>query len=60
LFIVFASVIIIKLANKLFIIRHFQVCRYCQQQPEKSICIVCQTSENLWICVLCGFVGCGR
>ncbi|XP_024461472.1 BRAP2 RING ZnF UBP domain-containing protein 2 isoform X3 [Populus trichocarpa] len=36
------------------------VCRYCQQQPEKSICIVCQTSENLWICVLCGFVGCGR
>ncbi|KAG6767117.1 hypothetical protein POTOM_028296 [Populus tomentosa] len=39
---------------------HFQVCRYCQQQPEKSICIVCQTSENLWICVLCGFVGCGR
>ncbi|CAK7334205.1 unnamed protein product, partial [Dovyalis caffra] len=37
-----------------------EVCRYCQQQPEKSICIVCQTSENLWICVLCGFVGCGR
>ncbi|KAL6333921.1 hypothetical protein AAG906_039333 [Vitis piasezkii] len=36
------------------------VCRYCQQQPEKSVCIVCQTSENLWICVLCGFVGCGR
>lgn len=36
------------------------VCRYCQQQPEKSICFVCQTSENLWICVLCGFVGCGR
>ncbi|KAG6768232.1 hypothetical protein POTOM_027129 [Populus tomentosa] len=59
LFIVFASVIIIKLANQLFIC-HFQVCRYCQQQPEKSICIVCQTSENLWICVLCGFVGCGR
>lgn len=38
----------------------FQVCRYCQQQPEKSICFVCQTSENLWICVICGFVGCGR
>ncbi|KAE9453583.1 hypothetical protein C3L33_14543, partial [Rhododendron williamsianum] len=37
-----------------------EVCRYCQQQPEKSICFVCQTSENLWICVLCGFVGCGR
>ncbi|XP_028067684.1 BRCA1-associated protein-like isoform X5 [Camellia sinensis] len=36
------------------------VCRYCQQQPEKSICFVCQTSENLWICVICGFVGCGR
>ncbi|KAG8388250.1 hypothetical protein BUALT_Bualt02G0106200 [Buddleja alternifolia] len=36
------------------------VCRYCQQQPEKSICYVCQTSENLWMCVLCGFVGCGR
>ncbi|KAJ6997027.1 BRAP2 RING ZnF UBP domain-containing protein 2-like isoform X1 [Populus alba x Populus x berolinensis] len=36
------------------------VCRYCQQQPEKSICFLCQTSENLWICVLCGFVGCGR
>ncbi|KAF5739052.1 BRCA1-associated protein [Tripterygium wilfordii] len=36
------------------------VCRYCQQQPEKSICSVCQTSENLWICVICGFVGCGR
>ncbi|KAJ4851528.1 BRAP2 RING ZnF UBP domain-containing protein 2 [Turnera subulata] len=36
------------------------VCRYCQQQPEKSICIVCQTSENLWMCVICGFVGCGR
>jgi len=38
----------------------FQVCRYCQQQPEKSICFVCQTSENLWMCVICGFVGCGR
>lgn len=36
------------------------VCRYCQQQPEKSICSVCGTSENLWICVICGFVGCGR
>ncbi|KAJ9189959.1 hypothetical protein P3X46_001203 [Hevea brasiliensis] len=36
------------------------VCRYCQQQPEKSICFVCQTSENLWLCVICGFVGCGR
>ncbi|XP_062089939.1 BRAP2 RING ZnF UBP domain-containing protein 2-like isoform X2 [Humulus lupulus] len=36
------------------------VCRYCQQQPEKSICNVCQTSENLWMCVICGFVGCGR
>lgn len=36
------------------------VCRYCQQQPEKSICAVCQTSENLWMCVICGFVGCGR
>uniref|UniRef100_A0A7N0ZQZ2 BRCA1-associated protein n=1 Tax=Kalanchoe fedtschenkoi TaxID=63787 RepID=A0A7N0ZQZ2_KALFE len=36
------------------------VCRYCQQQPEKSICFICQTSENLWICVICGFVGCGR
>ncbi|KAA8541958.1 hypothetical protein F0562_023110 [Nyssa sinensis] len=36
------------------------VCRFSQQQPEKSICIVCQTSENLWICVICGFVGCGR
>ncbi|XP_031385927.1 BRAP2 RING ZnF UBP domain-containing protein 2 isoform X1 [Punica granatum] len=36
------------------------VCRFCQQQPEKSICFVCQTSENLWICVICGFVGCGR
>ncbi|KAL7165170.1 hypothetical protein ACSBR2_040947 [Camellia fascicularis] len=36
------------------------VCRYCQQQPEKSICFVCQTSENLWICDICGFVGCGR
>ncbi|KAL6539125.1 BRAP2 RING ZnF UBP domain-containing protein 2 [Orobanche gracilis] len=36
------------------------VCRYCQQQAEKSICYVCQTSENLWMCVICGFVGCGR
>ncbi|XP_075505164.1 BRAP2 RING ZnF UBP domain-containing protein 2-like isoform X2 [Primulina tabacum] len=36
------------------------VCRYCQQQPEKSICYVCQTSDNLWMCVICGFVGCGR
>ncbi|KAH9603315.1 hypothetical protein KSS87_013411 [Heliosperma pusillum] len=39
---------------------HPDVCRYCQQQPEKSICFICQTSENLWICVICGFVGCGR
>ncbi|KAK9149549.1 hypothetical protein Scep_008306 [Stephania cephalantha] len=36
------------------------VCRYCQQQPEKSTCIVCGTTENLCICVICGFVGCGR
>ncbi|KAF7843217.1 BRCA1-associated protein [Senna tora] len=36
------------------------VCRYCQQQAEKSICFVCQTTENLWICVICGFVGCGK
>ncbi|KAJ7951957.1 BRCA1-associated protein [Quillaja saponaria] len=36
------------------------VCRYCQQQAEKSTCFVCQTTENLWICVICGFVGCGR
>ncbi|KAM0010794.1 putative transcription factor C2H2 family [Helianthus debilis subsp. tardiflorus] len=36
------------------------VCRYCQQQPEKSKCLICQTSENVWICLLCGFVGCGR
>ncbi|XP_073002265.1 BRAP2 RING ZnF UBP domain-containing protein 2 [Typha latifolia] len=36
------------------------VCRYCQQQPEKSTCSVCGTSENLWICLICGFVGCGR
>ncbi|XP_010537913.1 PREDICTED: BRCA1-associated protein [Tarenaya hassleriana] len=36
------------------------VCRYCQQQPENSVCCVCQTSENLWMCVICGFVGCGR
>ncbi|QHO50266.1 BRCA1-associated protein [Arachis hypogaea] len=36
------------------------VCRYCQQQAEKSICSVCRTTENLWICVICGFVGCGR
>ncbi|GAB2219381.1 hypothetical protein Drorol1_Dr00007016 [Drosera rotundifolia] len=36
------------------------VCRYCQQQPEKSTCFVCQTSEDLWMCVICGFVGCGR
>eukprot|EP01018_Ginkgo_biloba_P013493 Gb_28513 [translate_table: standard] len=36
------------------------VCRYCQQQPEKSTCSVCSTSENLWICLICGFVGCGR
>ncbi|KAH9542492.1 hypothetical protein CY35_13G010200 [Sphagnum magellanicum] len=36
------------------------VCRYCQQQSEKSTCSVCGTSENLWICVICGFVGCGR
>ncbi|XP_042057208.1 BRAP2 RING ZnF UBP domain-containing protein 2-like [Salvia splendens] len=36
------------------------VCRYCQQQPEKSVCYVCQTSENLWMCLICGSVGCGR
>ncbi|XP_062223879.1 BRAP2 RING ZnF UBP domain-containing protein 2-like [Phragmites australis] len=36
------------------------VCRYCQQQPEKSMCSICGTSENLWICVICGHVGCGR
>ncbi|XP_010244864.1 PREDICTED: BRCA1-associated protein isoform X2 [Nelumbo nucifera] len=36
------------------------VCRYCQQQPEKSTCSICGTSDNLWICVICGFVGCGR
>ncbi|KAI3982145.1 hypothetical protein MKX01_019051 [Papaver californicum] len=36
------------------------VCRYCQQQPEKSKCSICETLENLWICVICGFVGCGR
>ncbi|MQM18898.1 hypothetical protein Taro_051897 [Colocasia esculenta] len=36
------------------------VCRYCQQQPEKSTCSVCETTENLWMCVICGFVGCGR
>ncbi|XP_051116326.1 BRAP2 RING ZnF UBP domain-containing protein 2 [Andrographis paniculata] len=36
------------------------VCRYCQQQPEKSICYICHTSENLWMCIICGFVGCGR
>lgn len=36
------------------------VCRYCQQQPEKSKCLICQTSENVWLCLLCGFVGCGR
>ncbi|KAG9146854.1 hypothetical protein Leryth_005171, partial [Lithospermum erythrorhizon] len=36
------------------------VCRYCQQQPEKSICFICQTPENLWMCLICGFVGCGR
>ncbi|KAL6629059.1 hypothetical protein ACP70R_028824 [Stipagrostis hirtigluma subsp. patula] len=36
------------------------VCRYCQQQPEKSMCSICGTSENLWICVICGYVGCGR
>ncbi|VAI55994.1 unnamed protein product [Triticum turgidum subsp. durum] len=36
------------------------VCRYCQQQPEKSMCSVCGTSENLWICLICGNVGCGR
>ncbi|XP_062088593.1 BRAP2 RING ZnF UBP domain-containing protein 2-like, partial [Humulus lupulus] len=36
------------------------VCRYHQQQPEKSICNVCQTSENLWMCIICGFFGCGR
>ncbi|PWA76010.1 zinc finger (C3HC4-type RING finger) family protein [Artemisia annua] len=36
------------------------VCRYCQQQPEKSKCLICQTSENVWICLICGFVACGR
>ncbi|CAN6230600.1 unnamed protein product [Urochloa humidicola] len=36
------------------------VCRYCQQQPEKSMCSVCGTLENLWMCVICGHVGCGR
>ncbi|KAL2493483.1 zinc finger (C3HC4-type RING finger) family protein [Abeliophyllum distichum] len=36
------------------------VCRYCQEQPEKSICFLCQTTENLWMCIICGFVGCGR
>eukprot|EP00249_Psilotum_nudum_P016198 c25711_g1_i1 orf=236-1768(-) len=36
------------------------VCRYCQQQSQKSTCFICSTSENLWICVICGFVGCGR
>ncbi|BBN04669.1 BRCA1-associated protein [Marchantia polymorpha subsp. ruderalis] len=36
------------------------VCRYCQQQSDKSTCSICDTSENLWICVICGFVGCGR
>ncbi|KAL5207614.1 hypothetical protein ABZP36_032049 [Zizania latifolia] len=36
------------------------VCRYCQQQSEKSMCSICGTSEILWICVICGYVGCGR
>lgn len=36
------------------------VCRFCQQQPEKSMCSICGTLENLWICVICGHVGCGR
>eukprot|EP00850_Spirogloea_muscicola_P009482 SM000053S17439 [mRNA] locus=s53:368169:371669:- [translate_table: standard] len=36
------------------------VCRFCQQQQEKSSCTVCGTTENLWICLICGFVGCGR
>ncbi|CAE5964772.1 unnamed protein product [Arabidopsis arenosa] len=36
------------------------VCRYCQQQPENSVCCICQTTENLWMCVICGVVGCGR
>ncbi|ERN17959.1 BRCA1-associated protein [Amborella trichopoda] len=36
------------------------VCRFCQQQPEKSSCSICETLENLWICIICGFVGCGR
>ncbi|KAF6156694.1 hypothetical protein GIB67_017830 [Kingdonia uniflora] len=36
------------------------VYRYCQQQPEKSICSIFETSENLWMCIICGFVGCVR
>ncbi|CAD6247828.1 unnamed protein product [Miscanthus lutarioriparius] len=36
------------------------VCRYCQQQPEKSMCSICGTLEHLWICLICGHVGCGR
>ncbi|KAF6177104.1 hypothetical protein GIB67_015979 [Kingdonia uniflora] len=36
------------------------VCRYFQQQPEKSICSICETSKNLWMCVICRFVGCER
>lgn len=36
------------------------VCRYCQEQADRSTCTICATSENLWICVICGFVGCGR
>ncbi|TVU02897.1 hypothetical protein EJB05_51363 [Eragrostis curvula] len=42
------------------LVRVSQVCRYCQQQPEKSMCSICGTPENLWICVICGHVGCGR
>ncbi|WVZ77599.1 hypothetical protein U9M48_025452 [Paspalum notatum var. saurae] len=48
------------LATCVYIGGIFQVCRYCQQQPEKSMCSICGTLENLWICVICGHVGCGR
>lgn len=36
------------------------VCRYCQEQPEESVCTTCGTRENLWMCLICGFIGCGR